>query len=250
MQTIVLAAFTVLCLVWIVVGIRILRVAARTRGLAECLLGGSLFLLGGISVPMNGIVRLVASGDWVAAVTIGASVVTSVALVMLYAFTALVFHQGQHWARAVVLAAAGSLVYYVIGHAADRMTATNAQEMLAVQMRWAPYTVLNALLAFAWAGSSAFVHWRRLRRRLALGLADPVVVDRLLLWSLFGAIAVAMTVAAGVLIVLGGTARDVIQPITTTIGGLAVSVVLLLAFSPPQSYLESVRRRAAAGGFA
>jgi len=50
-------------------------------------------------------------------------------------------------------------------------------------LEWVGYT-----LPLAWAGLEAFAEYRKARLRLPLGLCEPIVCHRLLLWSLFGAL--------------------------------------------------------------
>ena len=53
---------------------------------------------------------------------------------------------------------------------------------------WVGYT-----LPFGWAGSEAFAQYRQARRRVRLGLCDPLVCNRFLLWALFGAMQVSLS---------------------------------------------------------
>jgi len=48
-------------------------------------------------------------------------------------------------------------------------------------MEWFAFTY-----PFAWAGTEAFLQYRQARRRVRLGLCDPLVCNRQLLWALFG----------------------------------------------------------------
>ncbi|MCG8588867.1 MAG: hypothetical protein MJE66_06210 [Proteobacteria bacterium] len=247
MQIMVLTVLATLCVVWNVVGIKILLRARRTRGFAEFSLGLAFFLLGGIGVPLNAAGRLLASLEVAQVIAVFASTFSIAGIFLLFTFTAHVFYKGRRWAQFVLVFVAAMGIYYLVGHGIERLAVETREEALAVQFRWGPFTILGALFAFAWAGAAAFAHWLKLRKRVAFGLADPVVVNRLLLWSLCGLISVAMTVTAGVLIYAGGpVARDLIQPITTSIGGLADSIIMLLAFTPPKAYTDAVRRRAAA----
>ena len=45
---------------------------------------------------------------------------------------------------------------------------------------------LGYTLPCVWASTEAFLQYRSVRRRLALGLCDPVACNRLLLWGWFG----------------------------------------------------------------
>ncbi|MCG8590821.1 MAG: hypothetical protein MJE66_16135 [Proteobacteria bacterium] len=245
MQVLVIIAIATLCLVWNVVGIKILLVARRSRGFGEFALGLSFFLCGGFGVPLSASVQVVPSVGVGGVISIVASIFNTAGITLLFAFTAHVFYRGQRWAQAVVAGMVVFGVYYVVGHGHARLSIETLEEIAVVQVAWAAHTIVPTLLAYAWAGFAAFRHYRQLRRRLAIGLADPVVVNRLLLWSLFSTVSVVTTVLAGVLMFSGSAfARDSIQPVTTALGGLTDSVILLLAFAPPKRYLDAVQRRA------
>ena len=100
---------------------------------------------------------------------------------------------------------------------------------------------------YAWANLEAWRAHAMLVRRRKLGLADPVVVDRMRLWAL----------ALLASLIASGTAA-LCQAIDVPVGGtriglwlscvaaLSAASCLVLAFLPPSSYLERVRQRAAA----
>jgi hypothetical protein len=78
-----------------------------------------------------------------------------------------------------------------------------------------------------------------------LGLADPVVVNRFLLWgiactsSLFISLVNVATALVGLSIVQYQPAM-----ITSALLGVVNSILLILAFLPPASYLRFIRGRA------
>ena len=101
------------------------------------------------------------------------------------------------------------------------------------------------LVPIGWGALESLRYWRMLGRRQALGLADPVLVDR------FRLFAVAM--GFGLLANLGAIALQIagIELVGTAIGTVVVSpalvaaIALWLAFLPPRTYLERVRRATA-----
>jgi hypothetical protein len=105
--------------------------------------------------------------------------------------------------------------------------------------------VLTVSGAFTWAGLESFAYYRRVRRRLALGLSDPVVVNRFLLWAVTGfAIGLLATVIA--VLLLQGRAILVDPIALSVISGASVfgGTAWLLTFLPPAFYLDFVRARA------
>ena len=84
-----------------------------------------------------------------------------------------------------------------------------------------------------------------MRRRLRLGLADPVVVNRFLLWA-----TMALAVFTGIVLNTVALAMhvDILKSPLVLFGssctGLTQAVMLFLAFLPPRAYLAWVRSRA------
>lgn len=246
-MSILLFAISSLSLVATIVGIRILLVAKRTQGFAELSLGVMLLSLGAFSIPLNSAGQAFASVETSALLSAVSSVFSAIGIIALYLFTAHVFHRSERWALMIVGFVAATLAYYVVGYSSEILAAQNPAQAKATQVAWAAFTVVPSILGYSWSGWSAFAYYRTLRKRLRLGLADPVVVNRMLLWSLIGIVSVATALSAGVLLSTENAfLRDTVQPVTTAIGGLLDSILLLLAFAPPSSYLGAVKRSAEA----
>ena len=83
------------------------------------------------------------------------------------------------------------------------------------------------------------------RRRLALGLSEPVVVNRLLLWGLTGALEALINLVDLVLHLNGlSPMSDGRAMAVTAIGGVIASALMYLTFLPPAAYRGWVERRA------
>ena len=88
-----------------------------------------------------------------------------------------------------------------------------------------------------------------MRRRSKLGLADPVLTDRVRLWTLS-----ACAVSAAFLIfylgrwVADNVATSVPIVLATSIAGLIAGVTMWLAFVPPKAYLQRIRSRSTRAG--
>ena len=111
-------------------------------------------------------------------------------------------------------------------------------------MNWSYGLAIQVLcvICFAWMAGAGLHQWRMSCRRLALGLGDPVVSNRFLMWGLFGASAGALVV---VLIVLQlqrvNAGTDLVGSLAMAGFGLVSSVFAALAFFPPRAYLDRVR---------
>jgi hypothetical protein len=115
---------------------------------------------------------------------------------------------------------------------------------------WDPVAVAGFALAFGWMAVESLRYHALLRRRLALGLADPVVTNRFLVWGA-GAAATSVLVLLLMGLYLQGItllANSLSASVLVTVSGLVMSVVPWLTFAPPAAYLRFVSRRAARGG--
>jgi len=228
-----------------VVGAKLIRLAQRTRHSPELLLGLSLVLLGcfwsalaAIGRQASGLPDSVRVGMLVVGASCAIGGNTSLAI-----FNVRVFRPGIAWASgltgALTLAMVGLLAAQTLGPG----WAIYAHEE---QGPWTCSTWVGAA-TYAWSSIEAWRQLGMLARRERIGLADPVVINRVLLWTITMVTALVATLAFSALhawgIPVGGTAIGL---------GLAAFVSLLsagclwLAFMPPSSYLATVRRRAPA----
>ena len=228
------------------VGGRLMWLSRRTRGLPELLLGSALFLMGGIGYPLLTIaVQAPALPDGMRAAMVAGHMVTSfVGMMAMTWFTRRVFRPGVAWATALWLAIGAGYAGLALAQAlGDGLLAYTADPHGSLWHWSNPLGVV----AMTWAGAESMRHWSLQRRRLALGLADPIVADRFRLFgiAILTADAIsAITVAfewAGVVMV--GTAFGSL--IVGTLG-LAAAGTLWLAFMPTRGYLERIERRARA----
>lgn len=243
MQALGAAAVGLLVATSIVVGIRLLALHRRSGGAPELLLGLMLLLSVGAGYPLL-IAANRAGPDAVRPLFIVSTLCVNAGFAMLFAFTWRVFRPDAAWGRA--LAGAGMLA--LLTNAALRCwdAATGAEVRIAGEvLRESLLQGAPVLLAYLWTAWESLRYHGLMRRRLALGLADPTVCDRFLLWGLM-----ALFVAAGV--TLNGVALwrqvDILTTpwvlLASSGTGLAQAILLVLAFVPPSSYLAWVRSRA------
>lgn len=234
---------------------RLLALGLRTRRAPE--IWGGLFFTGlALGIPLRVLGHsLAASQPEQAALcnTLGHICFAGGAAAMAV-FTWRVFRRDRPWARAlcagVVLAIVGTTIAVVVS---DRVNDERSVAMLA--------TNAARLLPMTWAFAESLRYWRTMRRREALGLADPVVVDRFRLWAIWTAalsVLPAMTLSLRLLgqipwIAALAMEQDLAQsPIVLVlvravflaslpIGALALS----FSFLPPERYVRWVRARSA-----
>jgi hypothetical protein len=229
----------------LVVGARLMLLSRRTRGISELILGAALFFMGGVSYPLT---TLAIQGTSlphelrvalaVAHMLMNAPGMTGIAL-----FTRRVFRPDAAWSLAAVLAAVLVYVVAFTGQVFD----SGFAPFLAGEMGWWMGSQLVAIAVPGWSGFEAIRYHDQLRKRLRLGLAEPAVVERFLLWGLAMWLASALTLVALVMqeamgiAIVGTTAGALlIGPL-----GVGIAALLWLAFFPPRAYLAWVGRRAA-----
>ena len=238
------AAVGTLFAVWIVTGLRLVALARRTRAAPELLLGLALLLQAGLGYPLSVVSQF--AGDYALLLTCVAGVFSNGGMGFLYVFTARVFHDSSRWAWAAVGAAGALLVVQATGNGIAQAAAVTQEEKLAVILHWGAGSLALSGAAWGWTAWEALRYHGLLRRRVALGLADPVVANRMLLWGLMGAVAVGcVLVDTGLLYSGAPAAREVLLPLITALSGLLVSGCMVLAFWPPAAYLARVRGAAA-----
>lgn len=243
----VLVATLAYVAVGLAVGVRLLRLWLRTRafpelalGLAECLLAGAvppLFIVAQVAPGPDALVRAAAFAGHVA-YTAGCAV--------MIVFTWRVFRPGSAWALAGVYAAvavlgAGGLFGMARTLLVDVSALRDPQTAAFLVMEWV------SLVGFLWTAAEAFSLHGRLRKQLALGLSDPVVVNRVLLWGVVGLGGVAAAGAPVVASLLGASvSTHVPTRLVCALATVVSSVAAQLAFLPPAAYLRWVRAEARA----
>ena len=103
-----------------------------------------------------------------------------------------------------------------------------------------------------WVAFEPVSYYAQLRRRVRLGLCEPIVADRVLLWGI-GSVARAILVLAGPLssrhlATLSDAERlshGAVVLVMSSLLGLVTAGTYWLAFQPPRAYLRWVEQRAA-----
>ncbi len=247
MQALAGVSFTLLIGVSLVVGVRMLALAARTREVPEWALGANLVLVMGVAYP--GMILLESDLGWSLgvqrALMIGLNLTINTGFLLLFVFTAHVFRPGVRWAHWLIAAAACAFIVHVSLVAHILYTAEDLAASRPAATQAGLISLGTASIGYAWSGFEAFAHWNRLRRRERLGLIDPVLRDRMWLWammitaSLLGAAANWVYLLLGIDVLVTPSAM-----LITSLTGLAQGVFLWLTFMPPAAYVAWVRRRA------
>jgi hypothetical protein len=228
------------------VGMRLVLLARRTHQFPEFAIGTSLTLMGGVGYPLTVFVRVASflSDDLRISLFVLSLCLTWVGTVLLGCFNMRVFRPEEGWARVFVAALAILLVgsFVLQSFSPGLGVGTFRNQGLGLRLFMAGLGV-----PLAWGTYESLRYWRLLQKRVRLGLADPVVADRMRLWGIAEGSAcvinVSTTVAAlfGVDFAVASVGALVIAPL-----GIAAAISTWFAFIPPAAYLRRVISRAAA----
>jgi hypothetical protein len=253
-----LVAFGLLALC-AVVGVRLLRLARRDGSAPVRCLGLYFLLYGTLATGLSISTYLGwSSADLqlpdlaTRALNAGFYASATIGLAFLLLFTRLTFRPASPAARSVVL---GLVMLMAVS-----ATLVGATEGFAVRVVPGPaYWVhfLARLACWCWVAAESLGYWSKQRRRLALGLADPVVTNRFLLWGVWAVLIALLSLSDPAarlwyVSVAGSTTewvpeigRPIIQvtvPVTCALNA-ATLVLMLLTFFPSPAYRRWIAGR-------
>jgi hypothetical protein len=226
-----------------VVSLRLLLLARRTRQSPELLIGLGLLLAGGLWSPLMAIGRqATALPDAVRATAVVLGAITAICGMSCIAiFNWRVFRPADSWAPAFASAVAMALVALAVAQSLGSGWMVFARHE---QGPWTGVSWIGAVI-YMWSFLEAGRQYTMLTRRQRLGLADPVVTDRMRIWTLMMLTSVVASLVFAACQTLGiAVAGTTLGLSLTAVAACLSAVFLYLAFMPPSSYLESVRRRA------
>jgi len=238
-----LIAVTIYCCVSLFMAIRLIRMARRTREIPELMIGLA-FLTGG----MFGYPFSVASSVLLGAskpVAANVTWVVAQAGMALAAFFVLlswrhIFAREIPGGRALISGWAVLLVASTVGVI---MTSGPVPGTPVIQgFGW--FMLITQGGCYALIGWSSYSHARMLRKRCVLGLADPVIANRIWLWGLSNSsitFSYLYTMIATIMVRFG--LPSIFDPSVIAGCGLAAACCITLAFLPPRAYVERVRAK-------
>jgi hypothetical protein len=224
-----------------VLGFRLLRMALRTREVPELAIGTSFIFAGVI-----GYVLMLASNSASGAVTleqanqlfVAGYTTIGIGVCAVYVFIWRTFRPQAIWAAS--LAVLGIVTILATNHnSVDPVGGSHGPGF------WVG--LVARLGAGAWGAVESLRWWSLLQRRLGLGLADPVVVNRFLLWGLANGTTFMIFLSTASVPQQGGAVGAAIsnsQILLISSMTMATAVFQWLAFFPSQRYVGWVRRRA------
>jgi hypothetical protein len=235
-------------------GIRLLSLASRTRERPE-FWGGLYFVGAAIGLPMRvlGSSFFLDDPDLAGTLNTIGHVAFASGTIAMTVFTLHVFHPKSRAARILSgLTIAAILVTTAHTLLAGYASIENSYSMLA--------TNAARLIPTSWAFYESLRYYRSMRRRQSLGLADPIVANRFLLWSIWtGALTflplITLTLRKLLIVAFGNnefvsSANIALLPVLTQALRIIFAVIAPIAaiapslsFFPPASYLNRIRSR-------
>jgi hypothetical protein len=159
-----------------------------------------------------------------------------------FVFNWRVYHPGSTRARAIVaLGGVGLVACFMTAAAQHGFQSTDPLDPSGLARTWLQ---IGCLL---WSAGEAFLYWTKMRLRVRIGLADPVVSNRFLMWAI-ATFAAGWGTAVGFVgqVMMGTTNFDSgWVMVSSSMHGLVSAIAIALAFIPPRFYTRYVRSLAA-----
>lgn len=229
------AILALLCLL----GARLMALAVKTHKLPELWIG--LFFL--CTAPGGGLMlrALELQGRTPAVHWMSATGLSLIALgtVPAYVFTYTVFRPGRRWALGLVVAGSALCLWGCFAQLGGFSLHADASRP---RMEF----VLARVVCFGWSTYESLRLYFMMRRRLAVGLGEPVVGNRFLLFALWSAAMGLLPLTNTLNNLLGDAAgHRRLLTVLPRASGAFMFVAIFLIFFPPRAYLAWLRRRSA-----
>lgn len=240
------AAGTLYLITITIVALRMLLLARRTGERPELLLGLSLLLGGTIGSTME-------AGGLSAAGQLGAANAGKLIAVGkafgIFGFGCQgifiwhVFRPTERWAPILFLSLLGVMLVACFGFGW-----TGTYTTASIDVLWFAVELLARMAFPVWLMTESLLYYGQMRKRLALGLADPVVTNRFLLWGGIGALSILLLLTSVPPIFLDPIADEglLLADLLLFSGcGVILSGIFWVAFFPPRWWKRALEARAA-----
>ncbi len=234
-------------LVSLVVGLRLIALSRRAHRLPGLSIGLAFLLSGCVGFPLL-FAALALPGSLGASLSwVQASGLVSVDLgaLALWVFTWRTFRPAERWATALVAGAGATLG---VSFAMQAFGSGFAVPVRSGPWFWIAFA--TRALSLLWTAFEALRYHGLMQRRRRLGLAEPLLANRFLLWGVSALAGVAMSGLSGLTIAIAPAAEPGVVAALRLAGsgcGLVAAAATWLAFLPPAAYR---RRFEAAPGVA
>ena len=224
------------------VGIRLIALWRRNGGIPELLIGVGVLGIGPVGFGSITVGQLL----WVDHDTVGRVVfavgmfAASVGALSKFVFNTYVYHPNSRFVWGIAATAAVALLLCFVWNGLANGY-RNISEMDSFYLVRTGLTVACLL----WGSAEALRYWGMMRRRVRIGLGEPVVTNRFLLWGV-GAGAAGLGTLVGVIAQWWTSLPPIEIPwvmLNSSIHGMVAAVAMWLAFLPPARYQRYVLDR-------
>ena len=238
MQGIGVAGLSAFVLTSLAVGLRLMALYRRTRQFPELAMGLSFFTAGFLSTAMN-LVGNHAQDD----PTVAMWLRLAAALISYSGYALMAFFVWRVFRRDT----AGALLFAVCAGllaAGFVMQVLSTRPVLPAPIDpgfWVAFA--GQVIAYGWPAAEALHYWTLLRRRQRIGLAEPLMVNRFLMWGIANATVVGIW--GEVAYSMAGQAAAVMSDasyLRLALLGFACAATTWLAFFPPRAYARRFER--------
>jgi hypothetical protein len=230
----------------LVLGIRLLRLWSRSRQLPELAIGVS-FLAAGVMGYIATVLGNPGTAGFPEVMAYRAMVsgigLISVGVALTYLFVWKVFRPDTVWARELFWIASVTLLFTILPISGNE----------GVRAQVSPITVIGDLARFgggAWGAWESLRYFGLMRKRVRLGLAEPAVANRFLLWGIasLSTGTIFLVTSTAVRLSLSPADGSVTPGVMTLISLLTLltAVSQWLAFLPPVRYTRWIESRSVA----
>jgi hypothetical protein len=224
---------------YLVIGVPLVLRARRTQGVPECFLGPFCLLIG-VSYVLYEIPFAFDMGPLALPLTFAGRLLFDAAVVVVALFNRRFFRGGEAaplLGATVLLLLSGLVLSALSGDWNGYAPLRNAGFWL----EW-----IGQLVPFAWLGVEAGVQWTRARRRVPLGLTDPMSAHHFLLWSLFALSQLCSSFAFAFMYIEFEVLSRFSLAMDLLVGVIEFASIatLALAFFPPARYCRWLARSA------
>jgi hypothetical protein len=233
------------CVVGIALAMKMLRLARRTRELPELMIGLHMVaLVLGYLLEFLGLEIASSHPDSGIALRGSANLLYAISIIVYLVFTWRVFAPTSRLAPFFVVTTTLALA---VGWTGEVLTTDFGFDAARFIGPWFWIAFLPRMIGTGWASFEALSHHAKLRRRMALGLADPVAANRLLLWAL-AALCEWMIYLAVAITILAGRPDGFLTgdaALWVSAFGVGGSICIWIGFFPPQRYQKWIADRGA-----
>ena len=227
----------------LVVGTRILLLARRTRGAPETLIGSSLVIAGGLGTGGAVLPSLWTTLDVETAYVVYqlSSVASHVGYGLLFFFVWRVFRPNETWAAVLFFACVGVLALGGVGLGVSLQLGESISRPESGARLWLLVSLVARFVGYLWASIESFRYAAMLRRRLRIGLGDPLTASRFNYWGVC---------TTAVVLIWANLAAEQLIPVVAEHPALTQLISALLGFVVAGSLSVAFFPRGAARGSA